>query len=183
MSCHPHPLCFRMCPLVSVIKKDSAEFHSLKSKDSIGRLFASLSPKGAPCGLAPPVRVCKRRWESVRQREGSGLVDNFWLPSDLQVKLLSAQLSLGSCVPGRESCQQSVSTPSHGLDARRQTHGGEGPDELHFLAPSSGCSRHTKVHNVGSSQSPGTHNFSGPFRETKGGYLFMGCGLSDLYTA
>lgn len=46
MSCRPYPPHFGMCPLVSVITKDSYEFHSLKSKASTGRLFASLIPRG-----------------------------------------------------------------------------------------------------------------------------------------
>lgn len=53
----PHLLNIRMCPLVSVINKDPYEFYSLKSKANIGKLFASLSPRGAPCGSAPSVRV------------------------------------------------------------------------------------------------------------------------------
>lgn len=51
--------------------------------------------------MAPPVRVYTGRRNLVRQREGSPLVDNAWLPSDPRVKLLSGLLRLGSGVRER----------------------------------------------------------------------------------
>ena len=111
MSCHSHLLGLRMYPLVYVINKESVlSFIHLKMGVEVGKAHRiSDSCRGAP-RLDPSCQCLYRKAELSEAEEGSQLVDNAWLPSDPRVKLLSGRLSLVSRVPGRESCQLSVSS-------------------------------------------------------------------------
>ena len=100
---HPKFIChhsylwqLRMYPLGYIINKESVlSVIHLKMGGALEWFFVSKS-SGEPHSLAPTVRGYMGRWNSVRWRESSQLVDNAWLPSDPRVKLLSGLLRLES---------------------------------------------------------------------------------------
>lgn len=187
MSCHSHLLGLRMYPPVYVVNKESAlSFIHLKQGMGVGKaLRISKSWRGAP-RLGPSCQCLYRKAELSEAEEGSQLVDNAWMPSDPRVKLLSGRLSLVSQVPGRESCQLSVSAPRRGLHHREAPRRNL-PNGLLSQAP---CSlpvaeprppQWTQFREF--PNDPGTDDFSGHSRESQGGNAFTEHCISGLRVA
>lgn len=177
MSCHCHLLGLRMYPPEYVINKESVlSFIHLKMGVEVGKaLRISDSCQGAP-RLDPSCQCLYRKAELSEAEEGSQLVDNAWLPSDPRVKLLSGQLSLVSWVPGRESCQLSVSSDC--ITGRHE-------DKIFLttfplkplLHPH--CRAQAQFREF--PNDPGTHDFSGHSRESRWGQVCTEHCISGLH--